>query len=208
MPPSSLILFALTEFALCLTPGPAVLLVVSQGLMGGTRRSTWSALGILSGNLFYFVLSATGLGAVLITSYKTFRLLRWIGAAYLIWLGISLLRGKAGEPRAETAAVMSASKGRLFRDGFVLQIANPKAILFFTALLPQFVDPKLPLARQVIIMALASFLIELVVLTVYGYLAGRIGGYRAAPRFVRLTNRLAGSMFVLAGLNIASRRQV
>src|SRR5205085_8411867 len=83
------VLFTLTEAALCVTPGPAVLLVLSQGLTRGTRASVAANLGILTGNACYFALSATGLGAVLVASYEVFSLIRWLGAAYLVWLGIS-----------------------------------------------------------------------------------------------------------------------
>ena len=79
-------LFAVTETALCFTPGPAVLLVLSQGLARGTASSTWSNFGILAGNTMYFVLSGTSLGAALLTSYELFSLIRWVGAAYLVWL--------------------------------------------------------------------------------------------------------------------------
>jgi homoserine/homoserine lactone efflux protein len=103
------LLVTLTEAALCFTPGPAVLLVLSQGLARGTRASIFSNLGILAGNTFYFALSATGLGAVLLASSDLFSAVRWLGAAYLIWLGIAAVRGRSAvfsvRPGADACAV-------------------------------------------------------------------------------------------------------
>src|SRR5512146_2778378 len=85
--------FVVTELVLCLSPGPAVLFVVAQALGHGTRRSVWASLGILASNGFYFVLSALGLGAVLLASHVLFRAVKYAGAAYLVWLGIGTIRG-------------------------------------------------------------------------------------------------------------------
>src|ERR1041384_7407363 len=89
------LLFVLTEGALCFTPGPAVLLVLSQGLTRGTKASISSNLGILAGNGFYFARSATGLSAILMASYELFSLIKWIGAGYLVWLGVMAFVGRS-----------------------------------------------------------------------------------------------------------------
>src|SRR2546428_13912855 len=91
-------LFVVTESILCLTPGPAVLLVVAQALTRGTAASVWATLGILTGNALYFALSATGLGAVLLASHEVFSLVRWLGAAYLIWLGVLAFMARRSPP--------------------------------------------------------------------------------------------------------------
>ena len=196
-------LFALTETVLCLTPGPAVLLVLSQGLARGTGASVWSNLGILSGNTVYFALSATGLGALLLASYELFSLIRWAGAAYLLWLGVTTFLGRSGAPAVTAAQAPATSGARMLLHGFVLQISNPKALVFFTALLPQFIDPGAPITGQLLILALTSVAIEFVVLLAYGAAAGRATALAARPRFRVLTNRLAGSMLILAGINVA-----
>src|SRR5271168_1918340 len=140
-------LFAATETVLCLTPGPAVLFVLSSALRSGTRKSLASNAGILAANMVYFALSATGLGALLAASFDLFSTVRWIGAAYLIFLGLRTLLGK----RNALAAGGSIERPplRMFGDGFVLQASNPKSILFFTALLPQFIDPRMAIVPQV-----------------------------------------------------------
>ena len=145
------LLFAVTETVLCFTPGPAVLLVLSQGLARGTSSSVWANLGILAGNAMYFVLSATSLGALLLASYEVFSLVRWAGAAYLVWLGVTTFRGRSSVLTVAPAEIAALTRGRIFLNGFVLQAANPKALVFFTALLPQFIDPRGGVAVQVAI---------------------------------------------------------
>jgi threonine/homoserine/homoserine lactone efflux protein len=179
------LLFAVTETVLCFTPGPAVLLVLSQGLARGTSSSVWANLGILAGNTMYFVLSATSLGAVLLASYEMFSLIRWAGAVYLVWLGVTTFRGRSSVLAIAPADVAAHGYGRIFLNGFVLQAANPKALVFFTALLPQFIDPRGGVAVQVAILAVTSVVIEFLVLLAYGALAGRLTSWAARPRFAR-----------------------
>jgi threonine/homoserine/homoserine lactone efflux protein len=201
------LLFAVTETVLCFTPGPAVLLVLSQGLARGTASSIWANLGILAGNTQYFVLSATSLGALLVASYELFALIRWAGAAYLIWLGVTTFFGRSSVLSVAPADVTVRSRGRIFVNGFVLQAANPKALVFFTALLPQFIDPRGGVVAQVAILAVTSVVIEFLVLLAYGALAGRLTSWAARPRFRTLANRVAGSMLVTAGVGTAALRR-
>jgi threonine/homoserine/homoserine lactone efflux protein len=197
------LLFVLTETVLCLTPGPAVLLVLSQGLTRGIGASVSSNLGILTGNAFYFALSATGLGAVLLASYDLFAAIRWIGAAYLVWLGIMAFVGKSPVLAAAPGPAAPTSRARTFVSGVVLQVANPKALVFFTALLPQFIDPRHGVVGQVVILGVTSVVIEFFVLLAYGVLAGRLTPLAARPRFQTLANRIAGTMLVTAGIGVA-----
>jgi homoserine/homoserine lactone efflux protein len=196
-------LFAVTETLLCLTPGPAVLFVISHGLTRGGTASLWANLGILSGNTFYFLLSALGLGAMLLASHDLFSIVRYAGAAYLTFLGIQTIRG-AGIAMDATAAAEQAHSGwRTWARGFALQVANPKALIFFVALLPQFIDARMPIAPQVAILATTSVLIEFVVLGGYGYLAGRASALAHRPRFVKQTNLASGVMLIVAGAGVA-----
>jgi homoserine/homoserine lactone efflux protein len=197
-------LFAITETALCFTPGPAVLLVLSQGLTRGTAASVSANLGILAGNACYFALSATGLGAALLASYELFSAIRWLGAAYLVWLGVTAFFGTSTVLAVGSAA--PASPLRTFVNGFVLQVANPKALVFFVALLPQFIDPRGSVLAQVAILGVTSVVIEFFVLLAYGALAGRLTAVAARPRFQTLANRVAGTMLVAAGVSVALQR--
>ncbi len=201
------VLFAVTETALCLSPGPAVLLVLSQALTRGTWSSVWSNLGILAGNACYFALSATGLGAVLLTSYELFSLIRWVGAAYLVWLGVAAFRGRSSALSVDRAATSPARGARLLLNGAVLQVANPKALVFFVAFLPQFIDPRASMVVQVAILGVTSVVIEFLVLLAYGGLAGRITALAARPRWRRLADRVAGSLLVTAGVTTAAIRR-
>ena len=196
----------MTETALCFTPGPAVLLVLSQGLARGTASSIWSNLGILAGNTMYFALSGTSLGAVLLASYELFSVIRWVGAAYLIWLGVTAFVGKSPVFSVSPSTGTPTRRGRIFLNGFVLQASNPKALVFFTALLPQFIDPRASVVAQVTILAVTSVVIEFFVLLAYGALAGRLTELATRPRFATLANRIAGSLLISAGVAMARLR--
>jgi homoserine/homoserine lactone efflux protein len=200
-------LFVVTETALCLSPGPAVLLVLSQALVRGTGPSVWSNLGILTGNAMYFVLTATGLGAVLVASYEVFFLIKWVGAGYLIWLGVAAWRGRSSVLSVAPAAAPAVGSRRMFANGFVLQAANPKALIFFTALLPQVIDPRSPVMAQVAILGATSVVIEFIVLLGYGALAGRMAFLATRPRFRSVADRVAGSMLITAGVSMAAMRR-
>jgi homoserine/homoserine lactone efflux protein len=200
------LLFVITEGSLCLTPGPAVLLVLSRGFTRGTGASVSANLGILSGNACYFALSATGLGALLLASYELFSAIRWIGAGYLVWLGVKALIGKSAVLTVSSAAP-PVSGWRTFVDGFVLQIANPKALVFFTALLPPFVDPRGSVLIQIAILGATSVVLEFCVLLGYGALAGRLTAVATRPRFQTVANRTAGAMLVTAGVSVALQKK-
>jgi homoserine/homoserine lactone efflux protein len=180
----SWLLFLVMETALSLSPGPAVFYVVSQGVRGATRRSLPAALGIISANAVYFTLSATSLGAIIAASARFFTIAKWVGAAYLIYLGVKALRS-AGASHAvalgETPAEEQGDRRRVYVGALTLQLANPKALLFFLALLPQFIDPARPVAPQMLILAATSMLPEFCILLGYGWLAHR--ALRATAKF-------------------------
>jgi threonine/homoserine/homoserine lactone efflux protein len=201
-------LFVPTEALLCLTPGPAVLLVLATALRAGGRRSIASSLGILAANAVYFLISATSLGALLIASYRLFFLIKWIGAAYLVILGIRTMLG-AREPLVPAAELSAKAESfrRRFANGFLLQMSNPKALIFFTALLPQFIDTRFPVAWQVAILGVTSELIEFCVLLGYGLAAGRAAQLARQPRYAAWTNRLSGGMLIGAGAGLAMIRR-
>lgn len=207
MNPTTWWLFACMEFIMCLTPGPAVLYVISSGLRAGARRSLFSNLGILAANGVYFGLSATGVGALLVASYNLFFAVKWIGAAYLIFIGARALFGKASIVNSAGKAPEAVSGWRLFRDGFILQASNPKAIVFFSALLPQFINPHAPIVAQVLILWITSNFIEFFVLLGYGSAAGRASALAQDPRYATWTDRTAGGLLICAGAGLAALRR-
>ena len=202
------LLFVATEAVLSLTPGPAVLYVLSQAIRRGAGKSVWGSWGILSANAMYFVLSATSLGAVIVASYKLFFLIKWAGAAYLVYLGVMSFFGKHSALALPEGGSDSHNGPRILRDGFFLQAANPKALLFFTAILPQFINPHQNVAFQILVLGVSSIMVEFLILFTYGQLAGRALATARSPRFEKVTNRIAGSLLIGAGIGLAGLRRV
>jgi homoserine/homoserine lactone efflux protein len=199
--------FVITEAVLSMTPGPAVLFVLSQAIRRGPEKSVWASGGILSANAMYFALSATSLGAVIVASYKLFFLIKWIGAAYLVYLGVRSFLGSDPVIALPQSTDRHRTGPRILRDGYVLQAANPKALLFFTAILPQFIDAHHRIVFQVLVLGLTSIVVEFAILFAYGQLAGRALTAARNLRFEKVTNRVAGSLLIGAGLGLARLRR-
>jgi len=192
------ILFVMVETMLCLAPGPAVLLVVSQGLSFGWRGSIAANLGILAGNAVYFALSATGLGAVLLASYDLFFAIKWIGAAYLVWLGVKLWRaGGALEAAPRTDA---ASAARMLGHAWLVTALNPKSITFFVAFLPAFLDPRADFLTQMLVFETTFVVLAFANSFTYALVASRARGLVANPRAIRIVNRTGGGLLIGAGV--------
>jgi homoserine/homoserine lactone efflux protein len=199
-------LFCATETLLCLNPGPSALLVISLGLTRGQAAGVRATVGVLAANAIYFALAASGLVAVHSLSAEAFLAIKWAGAGYLIWLGGRMLL-RSFRPRQDAMpSLPSGSPRRAFWQGFVTQGANPNLLVYFTAILPQFVDAAHPLPGQVAILAASSFAIEFTVLSVYAALAFR-AGQRAAPRFRLAVERLGGGLLIAAGAGLATLRR-
>jgi homoserine/homoserine lactone efflux protein len=205
----SWLLFCATETVLCFVPGPAVLLVISLGLTRGWAPGFAASLGILAANALYFLISGTGIAAVLLASWGLFVALKWAGAAYLIWIGLRMLLAPGAVISGLDAdAPLSASdRRRGFRLGLVTQGANPKALVFFTALLPQFIDPGHALGEQVAILALSSIAIELAVLSIILAACGRVRSLARRPVVSRGLERAGGAFLVAAGAQLATLRR-
>lgn len=202
------LMFCATEAILCFTPGPAVLLVVSQGLARGAVAGLGASFGILAANMIYFILSASGIGAIILASYDLFFLIKWAGAAYLIWMGARMLLAR-GVSLVREAGQEGDSRGRLapFTHGLVTQGANPKALVFFTALLPQFIDPSGGVPSQVAVLAISSTIIEFVVLSIYIGLCHRARTMIHRPAFAASLSRVGGIFLIGAGAGLATMRR-
>ncbi|WP_164870869.1 LysE family translocator [Mesobaculum littorinae] len=209
----TLALFALTEFLLSLTPGPAVLLVVGLSMRQGFRIGFMATLGILSTNAVFFSLSALGVGALILASATLFTIVKWIGAAYLVYLGIGMIAPLAkrlwrersldrglnlSEARAAAPQVRQTAV-RSFWQGFSLQASNPGNIAFFVAILPQFVSPEGSVVLQLVVLGFTSVLLELPVLVFYG-LASALSARLMRERIIEWIEALGGGILVaLAG---------
>lgn len=198
--------FAITELLVDLTPGPAVLLVISQGVKAGFKRSICGTLGIETVNALFFTLSALGLGALLMASATLFQAIKWLGAAYLIFIGIKMLLFTKHSKAADELAVNSRRSLRLYSQGLITQLTNPKAILFFTALLPQFVSPTSHVLKQFVVLGVVSIGVEIPVLLAFGWLAER-GGRLIPKSLSSLPDRTAGVFLIGAGAGLASIRK-
>lgn len=197
-------LFLATEVALSLSPGPAVLLVISQALRGGATRGIRSALGILAANALWFTLSALGVGAAVLAAGDLFLAIRWRGAAYLVYLAFRSAWAAFHPADRHKSDAQHASPDRLpggpGRDllrGFLLQMTNPKALIFFVAILPQFIDPAERVEPQMLILGATSIAAEFPVLALYAALASRAGRSTQNRRWVR-TIDLAVALLLLA----------
>ena len=198
--------FVVLETVLCLTPGPAVLFVVSTALARGPRAGLGGALGIVACNTFYFLLSALGVAAVILASNRLFTALKWLGAAYLVWLGLRMLFARASLPARSEQPQSGAALSALVR-GFAVQASNPKALAFFVALLPQFIDAHASVPEQVAILAITSVAIEYVVQAGYVWVATRASAWGALGSTAWLS-RVAGGLLVAAGARLAIARTV
>jgi len=218
-------LFALTEFLLSLTPGPAVLLVIGLSMRQGFRIGFMATLGILSTNAVFFTLSALGVGALILASATLFTILKWVGAAYLVYLGIGMItplanRLWAEQVRGERAAAggldldeaSSAapkalqSVGRSFWQGFSLQASNPKNLAFFVAILPQFISPEGDVALQMIVLGVVSVLLELPILVAYG-VASALSAKLMRERLIEWIEGIGGGILVGLGGALATSQR-
>lgn len=199
------LLFVLTETALCLSPGPAVLYVSSQGLSRGFSASVAANFGIVAGNVVYFLASALGLGALILTSHELFLLIKWCGVVYLGYLGARMLCGAASLAAVKPAA--KARGGAIFRGGLFVQLANPKNLVFFLAILPPFVDATANVPAQILILGLTSQTIEIAVLLAYGALASGAGRWLRRSRLAVWADRTAGTMLICVAAGLALIRR-
>ncbi|WP_174802369.1 LysE family transporter [Martelella limonii] len=215
---SNIAAFAATEFLLCLSPGPAVLLVVGLSMRQGFWRSQAASAGIITTNAVYFALSAAGVASLILASATLFYVLKIVGAVYLAWLGIKMIvplwcswrRGEKGDrPLAEaenTAPRAATSPLRLYWKGISIQAANPKNLAFFVAILPQFIDPAGPVALQMVVLGSISVLLEIPVLIVYA-LAFSALARTITERFVLWIEAIAGGILILLAGALAFERR-
>jgi len=201
-------LFCMLSLATAFSPGPAVLLAVSNAATLGMRRALVSSAGNAIG---VFLVSATamlGLGALLKTSALWFGALKFAGAAYLIYLGIRQWRSRVVvfEQMKNVAAAPAQSSGRLFLQGLLVATTNPKSILFFTALLPQFMRQDAPMLRQFLVLTLTFAACTVLSHLCYVAAARGLGRWFAGSRG-RWFNRLCGAMFVTLGLGLLRLRR-
>ncbi len=183
-------------------PDTSQLLIISNSVKHGLRRSAYTIAGDLTANSLQMTGAAFGLAAIISTSATAFIWIKWLGVAYLVWIGVQLILSK--DQRDEVAANSSGQSFRLFRQGFVTSMANPFAVVFFGALFPQFIDPTLPVLPQLLILGLTYLVVDGAILLVWGWL-----GARAASALKRLSfglvNKVCGTLMIGAAALLASK---
>jgi threonine/homoserine/homoserine lactone efflux protein len=206
---TQLLVFIAAGWLLNLTPGPDVLYIISNALRSGVRAGLVAALGIVSGCFVHVFAAALGVGALLAASATAFTVLKWAGAAYLMWMGAKLLLAKGGGSSIVQADVegeaVAVNLWRVYRQGFLTNVLNPKVALFFLAFVPQFIAPGTP--DKVTAFLLLGLLFNVNSLPInfgYAWLAGwasrRVG---AVQRTMHWMDRAAGVMFIGFGLRLA-----
>ena len=195
--PTTLLVFALAAGVLAIIPGPNHIYIVTRSIAQGRRVGLASAFGVETGTLVHITAAAVGLSAVIASSAVAFNVVRYLGAAYLVFLGLrALLRDHGAQ--LEDGATRIGSARRAYVDGILVNVLNPKVALFFLAFLPQFVDPSRgATVTQILVLGLVVFVIATTSDVVYALAAGALGSWlRGRPAFVRRQRYLTGGIYL------------
>lgn len=206
---SLLLAYSAVAAVAIVSPGPAVLLALRNGAMHGPRAVVWSSLGNVCGLFCLSSAAMLGLGALLMSSALLFALVKAMGAFYLCYVGLRHLLGRASAlaPPATEAARTPPARAALYREAFWLAATNPKPILFFTALFPQFLDPHAPLPPQHFVLTGIFMALSFASLMGYALLAARARAVLLRPRLARWVNRAVGAVFVAFGVSLFALRR-
>ena len=196
--------FFLATVAISLSPGPGAIAAMGAGLNHGFQRGQRIAFGLALGVWTQLAVVGVGLGALLATSGTAFAVVKWLGVAYLVWLGIQQWRAPAAPLVARDDGAGRMSTRALVLRGWTVNAVNPKGTVFLLAGLPQFVDPTQPLLVQYLVIGATFGVVEFSVMSGYAALASRVLGLLRTPRQMRSLNRTFGSLFVLAGMLLAT----
>ncbi len=199
------ITFVLAATLLILMPGPVVTVTVANALKHGTRQGLQTVIGASSGTALLLLVGGFGMASAFALLAQWFDWLRWIGAAYLVFLGVQQWRAKPVSPTSDD--VGAGTKKNSFWQGFMVSITNPKSILFFAAFFPQFIDPTRPAGQQLLILSITFLVIAIILDSSYALLSGRLRPYLNDAKRGRLRNRITGSLLIGTGLVLAMARK-
>ena len=202
MPFENWLAFTAASTVLLIIPGPTVLLVVSYALGQGWRTAMPMAVGVALGDFTAMTLSMLGLGALLATSATLFTALKWICAAYLVWLGIKLWRAGGALEATPRTDVVSAAK--MLGHAWLVTALNPKSITFFVAFLPAFLDPKADFLSQMLIFETTFLVLAFANAFGYALVASRARGMVANPGVIGVVNKVGGGLLIGAGVATVS----
>jgi len=194
--------FVGTVLILALTPGPSVLLATANSMKYGASKTIGTILGDLSANLLQIILASAGLASIVISSGELFQMIKWFGVAYLIYIGISKIVSNSQLIFAKKA-LKDKSFLNLYTEGFLMSAANPKAIVFFAALFPLFINENLLFLPQILILSITFLIIDGMSLTIYTRFATKFKDYLENKEKVYLQNKIVGSLLILSGLMLS-----
>jgi homoserine/homoserine lactone efflux protein len=189
-------------FLIAIIPGPTVTVIIANSLKHGSRAGLLNVAGTQLGLGLMMVVLVVGLSSVIAAMGWLFDWLRWAGAAYLIWIGYKLLRSP---DMGQDGTAAPVPRGGFFLQGFLVMMSNPKALFWFGAFIPQFVDPKSDYVGQIIVLGITAMLIALISDGAYAVLTGRAGTFLSKKR-VRLVSRLSGGFLIGGGIWLALTR--
>jgi len=194
--------FVGTVLILVFTPGPSVLLATANSMKHGSRKTLGTILGDLTANLLQIILASAGLATFVIMSGNFFQIIKWLGVAYLIFIGIKKI---ITVPKLEIDNRKSRENGflSLFSEGFLMSAANPKAIVFFAALFPLFINASSPFMPQVIILAITFLTLDGISLLFYVNFASKLKSYLENKEKVHLQNKIVGTLLIVSGLMLS-----
>lgn len=207
---STWLAFFAASWAISLSPGPGAVAAMSAGMSHGFWRGYVLTIGLILGIVTQLVVVAVGLGVLIAASSAVFTALKWAGVAYLIWLGVQQWRARdapLARPDADTEATVASPRSSardLILRGWVINALNPKGTVFMLAVVPQFLDVTRPLAMQYALIGATLAFTDIVVMAGYTLLASRVLGGLRSPEHRRWLNRTFGSLFVLAGVLLAT----
>ncbi|MGF1911638.1 homoserine/homoserine lactone efflux protein [Vibrio kasasachensis] len=196
--------YLVTATVFSLAPGSGTVNSISNGLSYGTRKSLGAIVGLQIGLACHIILVGAGIGALVAQSAMAFTVIKWVGAAYLVWLGIQKWRDKT------SLATLSGDDHRsgwaLLRSAIVINLTNPKSIVFLVALFPQFINPSQPQLIQFAVLGITTVVIDAIVMLGYTTLASQMGRFIRSERVMGKINKVFGSMFVGCGALLATAK--
>lgn len=198
---TTLIAYIGLSAAISIAPGPNVLFTMTQSAWRGPRAGLFAAAGIETANAVYVLCSAVGLAGLIAASGAAFEVIKWAGAAYLVWLGFQAIRASLN-PATPSPLFTGEASARAYRDGLMIGLGNPKTILFFLALFPQFIDPAHAIWAQSLILGALSIVIDFVVQLLYTLMGGALSRALSCGPAKRWFERGVGGAFM--GLAVAA----
>lgn len=201
------LLYVVAVFVLTVTPGPSVLMCVTNGIHYGVRRAFVGALGSVTAVCLIMLVSAAGLGAILAVSEKVFLIFKWCGVGYLAYIGVRTFFSSQSSISVDESGRQPGphkSRASLYWQGFLVGGSNPKALLFFTAFFPQFINPHAAQLPQFLVLGATFVCFELFWLTFYAHFAARVAPWLRTPGRARMFNRVSGATFIGAAALLAT----